>query len=69
MVKTLIIVITTLLIIPSDLTTHLLAIFWVIKAGLSIINPKYLIAGIIIPLTPTPPSTNNLRNGDPLHFT
>jgi hypothetical protein len=69
MVKTFIIVITTLLIIHFGLTTYLLTIFWVTKADLSIFNPKYLIARIVITLTPTPPSTDNLHNGDPLHFT
>jgi hypothetical protein len=69
MVETLITVITTLLMIPSGLTTHLLAIFKVTKAGLSIFKPKYLIAGIVITLTPAPPSTNIPRNTDPLHCT
>jgi len=69
MVKTLITVITTLLMTPSGLTTHLLAIFKVIEAGLSIFKPKYLIAGIVITLTPAPPSTNIPRNTDPLHCT
>jgi hypothetical protein len=47
----------------------LLGIFRVNKAGLSIFNPKYLIAGIVITLIPTPPSTNTPRNTDPLHYT
>ncbi len=69
MVETLITMITTLLITPSGLTTHLLAIFRVTEVDLSIFNPKYLIAGIVITLTPTPPSTNIPRNTDPLHYT
>ncbi len=69
MVDTLIVVITTLLMTPSGLTIRLLAVFKVTEANLSIFNPKYLIAGIVITLTPTPPSTNTLRNTDPLHFT
>ncbi len=69
MVETLIIVIITLLIIPFGLTIRLLAIFRVIKADLLIINLKYLIAGIVITLTLAPPSTNTLRNTDPLHYT
>jgi hypothetical protein len=36
---------------------------------LSIFNPKYLIARIIITLTFAPPSTNTPRNTDPLHCT
>jgi hypothetical protein len=55
--------------IPFGLITHLLAIFKVIEVGLSIFKPKYLIAGIVITLTPTPPSTNTPCNTDPLHFT
>jgi hypothetical protein len=54
---------------PSGLTIRLLAIFKVTEAGLSIFKPKYLIAGIVITLTPTPPSTNTPRNTDPLHCT
>jgi hypothetical protein len=69
MAETFIIVIETLLITPFGLTTHLLAIFRVIEAGLSIFNPKYLIARIVITLTPALPSTNTLRNTDPLHCT
>ncbi len=69
MVETLIIVIITLLITHFGLTIHLLTIFSVIKVGLSIFNPKYLVAGIVITLTPTPPSTNTPRNTDPLHYT
>jgi hypothetical protein len=69
MVETLITIITTLLMIPSSLTIHLLAIFKVTEADLSIFKPKYLIAGIVITLTPTPPSTNTPCNTDPLHFT
>jgi hypothetical protein len=69
MVETLITVITTLLMTPSGLTTRLLAIFNVTEAGLSIFKPKYLIAGIVITLTPAPPSTNTPRNTDPLHCT
>jgi hypothetical protein len=69
MVKTLILIIATLLIIPSSLTTHLLAIFRVIEVGLSIFNPKYLIAKIVITLTLALPSTNILRNTNPLHYT
>ncbi len=69
MVETLIIVIATLLIIPSSLTIRLITIFRVTKAGLLILNPKYLIARIVITLTPTFPSTNTLRNIDPLHCT
>jgi hypothetical protein len=69
MVKTLITMITTLLMTPSSLTTHLLAIFKVTEVGLSIFKPKYLIARIIITLTHAPPSTNTPRNTDPLHCT
>jgi hypothetical protein len=69
MVETFITVIGTLLITPSSLTTCLLAICRVIEAGLSIFNPKYLIAKIVITLTPTLPSTNTPRNIDPLHCT
>jgi hypothetical protein len=69
MVETLITVITTLLMIPSNLTTRLLAIFKVTEVGLSIFKPKYLIARIGIALTPAPPSTNTPRNTDPLHCT
>jgi len=69
MVETLITMITTLQMTPSGLTTHLLAIFKVTEAGLSIFKPKYLIAGLVITLTPAPPSTNIPRNTDPLHCT
>jgi len=69
MVETFIIVIITLLIIPFGLIIHLLTIFNVIKVGLSIFNPKYLVAGIVITLTPTPPSINIPCNTDPLHYT
>jgi len=69
MVKTLIIVIETLLITPSGLTIRLLAIFRVIEADLSIFNPKYVIAKIVITLTLAPPSTNTPHNTDPLHCT
>ena len=69
MVETLITVITTLLMTPSSLTIRLLAIFKVTEVGLSIFKPKYLIAGIVITLTPAPPSTNTPRNTDPLHCT
>jgi hypothetical protein len=69
MVETLVIVITTLLITLSGLTIHLLIIFRVTEAGLLILNPKYLIARIVITLTPTPPSTNTLHNIDPLYYT
>jgi len=69
MVEILTIVIETLLITPSSLTTRLLAIFRVIEAGLSIFNPTYLIARIVITLTFTPPSTNIPCNTDPLHYT
>jgi hypothetical protein len=69
MVETLIIVIATMLIIPFRLTTHLSSIFRVIKTSLSILNPKYLIIGIVITLTPTLLSTNTPRNTDPLHCT
>ncbi len=69
MVKTLIIVITTLLMIPFGLTTYLLAIFKVIGVGISIFKPKYFIAGIVITLTFAPPSINTPRNIDPLHYT
>jgi hypothetical protein len=68
MVETLIILITTLLITPYNLTTRLLTIFCVIKVSLLIFNLKYFIAGIIITLTPTLPSTNTPRNIDPLHY-
>jgi hypothetical protein len=54
---------------PSGLTTRLLAIFRVMTAGLSIFNPKYFMAGIVITLTLAPPSTNTPRNTDPLHCT
>jgi hypothetical protein len=69
MVETFIIMIVTLLIIPYSLTTRLLTIFWVTKANLSIFNPKYLIARIVITLVPTPLSTDTSCNGDPQHFT
>jgi hypothetical protein len=69
MVETFITVITTLLIIRSGLTTHLIAIFRVIDVSLSILNPKNLIRGIVITLTPAPPSTNTPCNTDPLHYT
>jgi hypothetical protein len=69
MVEIFIIVIITLLITPSSLIIHLLAIFRVIEVGLSIINPNYLIAGIVITLIPSPPSTNTLHNNNPLHCT
>jgi hypothetical protein len=69
MVETFITVIATLLIIPSGLTTHLLTICRVIEVGLLILNPKYLIAKIVITLTLAPPSTNTPRNNDPLHCT
>jgi hypothetical protein len=69
MVETLIIVIATLLIIPSSLTTYLLAIFRVIKADLSILNPKYFIVGIVVTLTLTPQSTNTPCNINPLDYT
>ncbi len=69
MVETLITMITTLLMILFGLTTRLLAIFKVTEAGLSIFNPKYLIAGIVITLILTPPSTNIPHNIDPLHYT
>ncbi len=69
MVETLIRVITTLLMSPFCLITHLLAIFKVTEAGLSIFKPKYLIAGIVITLTLAPPSTNTPHNIDPLHYT
>jgi len=61
MVETLIIMIATLLIILFGLTSYLLTIFRVTKVDLSILNPKYFIARIIITLTSTPPSTNTLR--------
>jgi hypothetical protein len=51
------------------LITRLLAIFKVTKAGLSIFNPKYFIARIVITLTHAPPSTNTLHNTDPLQCT
>jgi len=69
MVETLIIVITTLLMIPSGLITRLLAIFKVTEASLSILKPKYFIVGIVITLTLAPPSTNTPRNTDPLRYT
>jgi len=69
MVETFITVIATLLITLYGLTIRLLTIFRVTEADLLIFNPKYLIAGIIITLTPTPPSTNTLHNTDPLHYT
>jgi hypothetical protein len=47
----------------------LLAIFRVTKASLSILNPKYFIARIVITLTPAYPFTNTPRNTDPLHYT
>jgi hypothetical protein len=53
----------------SGLITRLLAIFKVTKHGLSIFKCKYLIAGIVITLIPTPPSTNTPHNTDPLHYT
>ncbi len=62
MVETLITMIT-----PSSLTTYLLAIFKVTKTNLSIFNPKYLIARIIITLTFAPPSTNIPCYINPLH--
>jgi hypothetical protein len=62
-------VITTLLITPSSLTVHLLVIFRVTEAYLSIFNPKYLIAGIVITLIFAHHSTNTSRNTDPLHYT
>jgi hypothetical protein len=40
--------------------------FW---PNLSILNPKYLIARIVITLTLAPPSTNTPHNIDPLHCT
>jgi len=69
MVETLITMITTLLMTPYGLTTRLLAIFNVTEASLSIFKPKYLIGGIIITLTPAPPSTNTPCNTHPLHCT
>ncbi len=69
MVETFIIMITTLLMTPSSLTIHLLAIFKVTETDLSILIPKYFIVGIVITLTLTPPSTNTLCNIDPLHCT
>jgi len=69
MVEILIIVIETLLITPSSLTTRLLAIFKVIEAGLSILNPTYLIVRIVITLTLALPSNNTPCNIDPLHYT
>jgi hypothetical protein len=69
MVETLIILITTLLITPFGLTTHLLVFFRVTKVGLSIFNPKYLIVGIVITLTLALHSTNTSPNTDPLHYT
>jgi len=69
MVETVIIVITTLLIIPCGLTVHLLVIFKVTEAGLSIFNPKYLIAEIIITLILVPHNTNTPHNTDSLHYT
>jgi hypothetical protein len=69
MVETLITVITTLPMTPSGLTIRSLAIFKVTEVGLSIFNPKYLIAGIVITLAHAPPSTNTSRNSDPLHCT
>jgi hypothetical protein len=51
---------------PNNL---LLAIFKVTEAILSIFNPKYLIAGIVITLIHAPPSTNIPHNTDPLHCT
>ncbi len=68
MVETLITVITTLLMTHSSLTTHLLAIFKVIKVGLSIFKPKYLIIGIVITLIFAPPSTNISHNINTLHL-
>ncbi len=59
----------TLLMTPSGLTTRLLVIFKVTEASLSIFNPKYFIARIFITLALAPPSTNTLRNTDPLHCT
>jgi len=47
----------------------LLAIFKVIKDGVSILKPKYFIAGIVITLIPAPPSTNTPHNTNPLHYT
>jgi hypothetical protein len=61
--------ITTLLIIPFGLTIRLLAIFKVTEVGLSIFNPKYLIAKIVITLIHALPSTNTLHNIDPLNCT
>jgi len=69
MVEIFITVIETLLITPSGLTTRLITIFRVIEAGLSILNPTYLIAKIVITLTLTSPSTNTPCNTDPLHYT
>jgi hypothetical protein len=69
MVKTLIIVIATLLMTPFGLTTHLLAIFKVTEDGLLIFKPKYFIAGIVITLILALPSTNTPRSTDPLHCT
>jgi hypothetical protein len=69
MVETFVIKITTLLITPSGLTIHLLAIFKVFKASLSIFNPKYLIARIVITLILALLSTNTPCNIDPLHYT
>ncbi len=69
MVETFITMISRLLITPFGLTTHLLAISKVIEVSLSILNPKYLIARIIITLALAPPSTNTPRNIDSLHCT
>jgi hypothetical protein len=69
MVETFIIMIATLLITPYGLTTRLLAIFRVTETNLSNFNPKYLIAGIIITLTPSLPSTNIPHNINRLHYT
>jgi len=69
MVGTFITMITTLLITPSSLTTHLLAIFKVIEASLLVLNFKYFIARTVITLILAPPSTNILCNTDLLHYT
>jgi hypothetical protein len=69
MVETLSIMIATLLITPYGLTTRLFAIFKVIEASLSILNPNYLIAGIIITFIHAPPSTNTSHNKISIHWT
>jgi hypothetical protein len=66
MVETFIIVITTLLITPCSFTTHTLAIFRVIEADLSILNPNCKNCHHI---DSCPSIHQHLRNINPLHYT